>query len=157
MVDVLVFSDSLCAGLKLSMPHHVESLPGAMAEDAAELLDALLKEDIYDIVVICFGINDLGNGRTTSAVISDLLNMHDICRQNGITKIIGMTLPKRYDSFNDLYTSRSSPDVLCNEFFFLVESKYYKDGLHLTRRGLKKLAESLEETMQIFHMPQYKE
>ena len=150
MVNVLVFSDSLCAGLELSMPHHVESLPGAMAENAVVLLDALLKEDSYDIVIICFGINDLGNRRSNSAVISDLLNMHDICRQNGISKIIGMTLPEKYDDFNELYTAR----VLCDEFFFLAKSKYYKDGLHLNSKGLKKLAESVEETIQIFHMPQ---
>ncbi len=157
MVNILIFSDSLCYNLPISntskRQYHIESFPGRLVAEviesekkkSCESLSYFLKEDNYDVVVICFGINDLGHGLAMPSVIQNLLYLHQICRQHQIKRIIVMYLnAEYYMEFNQMYSLQSAEDIEFCEFFLnLKPGDLSNDGLHLSNKGKQRLVNDL--------------
>ena len=159
MTKILIFCDSLCHRLPVKstsqFQYHIESFPGRTVESVIQSeqlkdtnsLSFSLSEDNYDLVIICFGVNDLGHGSPISHVVENLLRLHQICRDFGIPKIVGMFLnPNHNQEFNQVYEVSSQHDIEFCEFFFdLKPGDLYSDGLHLNHTGLSKLAEEISD------------
>ncbi len=162
-MKILIFSDSLCENLPIvntsTHQYHIESFPGRLVEEVirseiypdGSSLSACLNEDQYDVVVICFGINDLGHGLTPDSVIKNLLSLHAICRQHQISQIIGLFLHANdYEQFNEMYELQSGDDIEFCEFFLNVTPRdLAKDQFHLSQHGKHQLLADLKKMIHI--------
>lgn len=144
MSKVLFFGDSLFSGLEFkNRNYHVESCPGKLASDIGEPLSILLEEDCYDIVVLCFGINDLGHGTLPQDVVDSLTKAHHLIRKHE-AKIIAVYLHPRFNLFNEMYGDQSEEDVIFCEFFYtLTKDDLERDKIHLTKKGSEHLRKFL--------------
>ena len=150
MKRVLVFGDSLLSSLQVyddfHCSYHVESYPGLLARDAQELLMISLKEDVYDIVVLCLGTNDLGHGLLPQDVVDTMLNLHLLIRAVSPGKIVAVNLHTQFSAFNELLGEKSSDDVEFLSFFYELEpGDLGEDNFHLSKQGREHFAESMED------------
>ncbi len=149
MKKVLIFGDSLVQGLtfenSFEFSYTTESYPGWLAKDINEMLEISIKEDMYDFIVLCFGINDLGHGLLPEDVVNSLISLHSkIWLRNPNTKIIAMNL-LNYHLFNDLYGQKADDSVdFCAFFYDLEKGDLLEDGLHLSKQGKLHFVESLQ-------------
>ncbi len=143
---ILVFGDSLFEGLtfedSLEFIYHVESYPGFQASEMEAYLKLSLKEDHYDVVILCFGINDLGHGKLPQEVVDSLLKQHLLIR----TKIVAMHLHSDFDVFNYLHGNQSADNVqFCGFFYDLEEGDLLEDNFHLSVQGRQHLSDYLQD------------
>ena len=147
MKKILIFGDSLVEKLEFEnsfeFSYHVESYPGWLARDIKEMLEISLKEDYYDFIVLCFGINDLGHGLLPQEVVKSLILLHNLIHAAKI-KIIAINL-LNHDLFNELYGQAADDSVEFSAFFYDLEmGDLLEDGLHLSEQGKLHFAESLQ-------------
>lgn len=171
MKQVLIFSDSICEGLeKLEYEYsddeessvadrniifHEECYPGATANgcvcaiknnDLLLNLKRLLKESRYDGVVICFGTNDIGHGRSAQEIAADLTTLQNVCMDANIDRIVLMMLRARRsnEKLNDILVNETFSSVELCDFLLGAEDELFDEsGIHLTERGKKLLLNDL--------------
>lgn len=156
MRNVLLFGDSLFSSISVDEKIHVESYPGCTARccvDAIQKndyimnLDALLQEDAYNTVVICFGKNDLGYGMNVDTIVSDLLFLQDVCRRNKVETTVAMLLHgncRTVTKFNEMLFEKTPDDILINDFL-LSTNCFDNDGIHLSEEGRELLVQELKQ------------
>jgi lysophospholipase L1-like esterase len=179
--NVLVFGDSLTSDLPLYddllTKFHIETHCGKgiddfLMDDELEMgLGMILQEDVYDVVVICIGTNDLGHlqldtqgltqdlqavfckfsDRFISLLVSRLQQLHKIVhRSRSTAKIVCASL--MHDGFNTVYRKAclQSPNI---EFcYFLnedINTNYLEDdGVHLSILGRKHFAQHIMKSIE---------
>lgn len=171
LMKTLIYSDSLCEGIDCSVEddlhvpeydYHCESQSGLTVQAVIDCespkyglipcggittLSYCLSENQYETVVLCLGVNDLGQGRQCCEVVADLLRLHTICRNKGVKNIIAMLLPNQSNDFNQDYVDAcaKADDVSFCEFFMdSIDKSLLVDGLHLNEKGLKNLARDIK-------------
>jgi lysophospholipase L1-like esterase len=105
---------------------------------------SLYLEQIYG-VIICLGTNDLGQGQSVGKVVDDLLKVYQICRDNGVERIVGTFLNVfNAEMFNAELEKQCGDDVIFFEFFLTCTSDDLQpDKLHLNKHGKQRLAEEI--------------
>ncbi len=146
---ILLFGDSLFSDLKmednLNYNYHVESYPGSLACEMEEKLEISIKEDDYDIVVLCLGINDLDHGKLPQEVVTSLKKLHGLIKD----KIVAMYLHSEYALFNEMYGNQSADDIhFCSFFYDLKEGDLSQDDIHLSKQGREHLSSYLQELIE---------
>lgn len=149
MKKVLAFGDSLFLGLQFKnnsrFQYHVESYPGHLACEMHEKLNISMKEDNYDVVILCLGINDLGHGKLPQEVVTSLKSLHDLIP----AKIVAMHLHSEYNVFNEMYGDQTGDDVyFCSFFYDLEKGDLAKDEIHLSKQGTQHLSVYLQELIE---------
>jgi lysophospholipase L1-like esterase len=155
-MKVLVFGDSLVQNLdfedSLEYEYHVESYHGFLARDLTELLTISLKEEKYDFVILCCGINDIGHGYSDNDVVSSLLLLHNVVR-NYNSIVVAVYLHSEYNLFNELYSQKSLDDVCFCEFFYnLHQNDLEDDGFHLSLEGKEHFVDALQDCIENIHL-----
>jgi hypothetical protein len=169
-IKVLIYGDSLCYNLPINcksnetcdinIEYDVESFPGKTVEwmikheneknihSLTHILNINKRSTgkVYDVVILCAGINDIENGSPILDVIKNLLILQSICRKNKIKNIVATFLYENYDEFNRCYELLSKNDINFCEFFLDVTSEMKdNDNLHLNEIGKKEFVNYLNQ------------
>ncbi len=170
MKQVLIFSDSICTGLEnlnsewsddessigdRNTIFREECFPGATAagcvrailnNDPFMNLKLLLQETRYDGIVICFGTNDIGHGRSAMHIAADLQTLQNICVDANIKTIVLMMLraKRANEKLNNILINDTFSSIeLCDFLLGSDDNNFDESGIHLTEDGKKLLHSEL--------------
>jgi hypothetical protein len=150
MSNVLILGDSLCEGIKLSVPFHTEYKHGITTKEIKEQIEnnflCCFEEDDYNIVVLILGMNDLLYGEQVDIVVSNLLYIVEWIRKNkNITKVVTALLHGQ-ESFNNLLSDKLE-DTNIHIFPYLEDLNCKTDtvdGVHFTEKTKRKISGALD-------------
>ncbi len=162
---LLIYGDSLLMDVKQieGFIVHNESTPGltlvdALAAEEKQIgISLFLSEDDYDVLLICLGTNDLGQGEPAEQVVSSLTRLLETCQkypsagEKGPTttsnanpskrsmNIYYLDLPfadrKTNQALRRISLSRNPPS--CLAFPHLTKAWLQSDQIHLNNKGVR--------------------
>mmetsp|Transcript_19104 Transcript_19104/g.39790 ORF Transcript_19104/g.39790 Transcript_19104/m.39790 type:complete len:198 (+) Transcript_19104:69-662(+) len=150
-----------------------EGVPGDYAAEMPSRLNSFLRDSSrkhrgkVDYVVFLGGTNDLRMGRESEEVIADLLRICEICRTHDASLIMLTIPPNATDSVGTFAAKRE----LVNEAIvgkineqgndvvdisaalpFGEDGMFGDDGVHLTRKGYKRVGELVLQALRRKHL-----
>lgn len=133
---MIIIGDSLIENLKDFLECEIFSYRGISLERYLSNLSSL-HENNYNIIIYCFGLNDINNGISISEVIK---NYNKLKRGNIKTYII--LPPFQKDTFIEEIDRLLDIDLLILESF--TDDYYTYDGLHPNIQTVNKLANDIK-------------
>lgn len=156
--NILVFGDSMCAGLDIPNAD-IQSHPGFTTEELVKMddigLDMYLQEANYQTVVLMCGTNDIGFGICTANIIENIDKLVTQCATTPRIIIMGVINHSRdYDDLNSAlfdYCEKTKTNddkshqsiMYCHLLEDVEGDLLHQDGVHLTTKGNKYISEQL--------------
>lgn len=126
------------------------------AMDAAKNGAWLNKAKQADVVTVCFGVNDIGRGRTAEQIVNDLTFIVKTLRESGCRVLLQTVPPFEYSDENRVkweqinHTLRTEVCALADGFFDVVcvlGSDSSRFGGHPNAEGCRLWADGLEKPL----------
>lgn len=153
-MSIIIFGDSLCAGLVVDNAH-IESFSGYTTEQLLNMdygLKEFLREDKYEKVVFLLGSNDLGNYIDVEDSKANIKRLIDICEQHNKERndsclkyivVLGLPVEEKCDEIFDnmledacRVSEKSFLQVVYCDILESIDPKWFEnDGRHFNVLG----------------------